>query len=386
MKNRELYKMPKSEETQRIIKSSVEEMEKNNYITISGFKGIQFNNEIFVAMLRFKDLAGFLEVFGEVQREVSNRKVSSIKNYIITGLHENEDFRFFPSLTVTSRGSIFYDESTRKIAIDTYKSKLSVTDGQHRFGGIKKAIEEIEFLMNKAKFNESIEVYRGMKEKLENMVMPLTIFNNLSEAQEKQLFYDLNNLAQRPSRSTTIKLSQTDGIALLARRISLENQYLKRYGVEMDKTSIHKNNENTILLTTIYAMIKNLLKNNNYEKEIKEFVKGNNDTFLNAINEKFNSIFSILPKDMYIKKKYVFDKSYVLRGVASFYADKESMQIPENTVLQAIGAVNWDNNIDVWKEFGAYASTSGIIMFSGASEGAARAIYKACEKELSKLI
>ncbi|MEK1828926.1 hypothetical protein AAAC51_07200 [Priestia megaterium] len=46
----------------------------------------------------------------------------------------------------------------------------------------------------------------------------------------------------------------------MAREVSETNRYFKHYGVEYDKMSIHKNNPNTILLTTIYNCIKEMFK------------------------------------------------------------------------------------------------------------------------------
>lgn len=381
---REMFKNPSSVETEEIVKSNVDNLTVNSFATISGLKGMQFGKEIFVSLLKFEDLRRFLEVFPDVQRGANKRKIKSIKNYVITGIEDTDLMRFFSGITVTSRGHIFYDESRKSIAIDTNNSKLSVNDGQHRFLGVKLAIDELQSKVNKAMDGGKYDKYKMLLTSLQNMVIPLTIFNNISEVEEKQLFYDLNTLAQRPSRSATIRLAQSDLISKMAREVAYENDYLKRYGVEMNKSSIHKNNSNTVLLTTIYAMIKKF-----FHKELKandNYVnKENFDELKEYINDTFNNIFSVLPKDLNIKGKYITDKSFALRGIASFiYECKHYNDFSDAKIYSAIQKVKWTYDVDYWSKFGGYKDENGhAILFYG-TQGGEKAVYDACYSEFNK--
>ena len=68
------------------------DLEKGYFATLSAIKGVQFGREVYSSMIRFKDLADFLEIFPEVQRDIIPRKVASIRRYILT---EEDNIRFF---------------------------------------------------------------------------------------------------------------------------------------------------------------------------------------------------------------------------------------------------------------------------------------------------
>src|SRR5437763_2216358 len=116
------------------------------YAQIRGVRGKQFNKDVYSAMLKFKDLSRFLEVFPKIQRSMSKVNVKSIKRYVLSGIEGDNPLdymRFFNSITVTSKGTILYDEDKGTILIDT-NNPLSINDGQHRTEGIKEAIEELK--------------------------------------------------------------------------------------------------------------------------------------------------------------------------------------------------------------------------------------------------
>lgn len=361
------------------------EMGLQEFATISGIKGGQFNKEVFSAVLKFKDLDRFLQVFPEVQRQASGRKINSIKNYILTGIEDNSSMRYFSALTVTTRGHVFYDESKHRIAIDTNNSKLSINDGQHRYNGIVAAIEELKRRISKTNDYEKVNKYEEMLSRLESMVMPLVIFNNLSETEEKQLFYDLNNLATKPSRSATIRLAQSDNLSRMARELSETNDYLIRYGVETNKMSIHSNNKNTILLTTVYEMCKLL-----YQDELKQDKNYISDEIYEQLKEDtnniFNKIFNALPQDLDVKNKYITSKSFALRGIAKFINDvMTSNKYNHDNIYKAIANVDWKENFEYWEQFGAKTNESGNLEFPNHNVNGIVSVKNACITELKKI-
>src|SRR5690606_25575162 len=231
------------------------DLEMTQFATLSAIKGTQFGKDVYSSILKFNDLSEFLEIFPNVQRNIVPRKVNSIKRYIMNGLEQGDErLHFFSAVTVTCKATLYYDEKNMRCAIDTHRSKLSINDGQHRFQAISDLIVKLEndFLKSRDKLKQA--KLRKQISTLKEMVIPIVIFDDLSEVEEKQLFYDLNNLAQRPSRNANIRLNQTDMFSRIARELATENRYLKHFGVEMDKMSIiGANNPNTILLSTIYA-------------------------------------------------------------------------------------------------------------------------------------
>jgi DNA sulfur modification protein DndB len=354
----------------------------NQFATITGIKGMQFGKEIFSTVVKFKDLMEFIQVFPNVQRNIVQRKVGKIKNYVVTGIENPKEMRFFPAITVTAKGSVYYDESSFRLAIDTNESRLSINDGQHRFYGISEAIRELTGRMNRAKDEDTRNKYRDYLNNLNNMVLPMTIFNNLTEKEEKQLFYDTNNLAQRPSRSANIRLVQNDMIAKLAREIAEENKYLKYYGVEYNKMSIHSNNPNTVLLTTVYAMIKNLYWTE-YINDYGFITENNYQDYKKKTAKIFNEIFFNLPPDLEKKDKYILSKNYALKGITKYIRVAREKGYEDARIVAVLKEIDWTLNLSYWSNYGAYPSEiTGALQFGGNGEGGIKGIFDNCMETL----
>lgn len=357
-----------------IVKSNRDRLAVETYATISGIQGKQFGREIFSTIIKFDDLLNFLEAFQEVQRNIIPAKVRSMKRYILSGLGTVPAMRFFPAITATARGNIFYSEGNNRLAIDTRNSKLSINDGQHRFYAVAAAISELEEMIPNSSDHEKREKIVAYLKELKDMAMPLVIFNNLTEAEERQLFHDTNNLAQRPSRNATIRLAETDIYAQITRDIAKENRYLKHLGVEMDKGSIQgKDNPNAILLTTVYRAVKYL---------VSDLTKENLEDRKEYVHEVFNDIFRALPGDLKTKGKYIFDKSYTFKGICQFYAENQDLGIAPQHLIIAIKQVNWLNDVDFWGQYGGSLSKTGRLMFNGSDDSGRFSILRALEDQL----
>lgn len=366
------------------------DLELTQFATLSAIKGQQFGRDIYSTVIKFNDLHEFLEIFPEVQRDIIPKKVKSIKRYIRSGLEENSDniMRFFSAVTVTCKATIFYDERNHKCAIDTFNSKLSINDGQHRFESISELIIDLEEEFAKSKDKERTGKLRRMINQLKEMVIPMVIFDGLTEAEEKQLFHDLNNLAQRPSRNANIRLNQTDYFSQIARELAVENRYLVHYGVEMDKMSISGNqNPNTILLSTIYASSKEflglesrhkaqILNDGNYE-EIKQF-----------ISETYDKLFFALPNDINVRHKYLLEKSFAVKAIARFICHARNhldLQLEDEEIFGIIENVDWSYNLSEWSKYGGIEGTDGNIVFGGGAGAGHRAVYMMLIEKATKV-
>lgn len=376
--NRDMLKQPAYEVEEIIKVNRRNDLLVGEMATISAIKGQQFGREIFASIIKFKDLMDFLQVFPSVQRIIVPRRVAKIKQYVMSYLDDNSKMRFFPAITVTARGDIYYNEKTNQVAINTNTSKLSINDGQHRFYGVAEALKELQVKVNKAKDVHTYNSLLAKIEELKEMTITMTIFNNLSEEEEKQLFHDTNNLSQRPSRSATIRLAQTDLIAVLARDIADSNKYLKYYGVEYNKMSIWDKNPNTILLTTIYAVIKQLFLKE-YKANNEFLTMENYDHYKKVVQDTFNDLFFVLPPDLEVKGKYVLGKNFALRGIAKFiHHCRVEIQLEDKHTFDAISKVDWTTNLEYWERYGATVSAKGIIQFPGNGEGGITSVLNAC--------
>jgi DGQHR domain-containing protein len=364
-----------------------------NFAMLSSIRGKQFGREVFSTAIKFKDLEYFLEIFPSVQRNIIPRKVASLRRYILSGLgipenqieldseeimeDEAESLRFFSAVTVTCKGFMFYDEVNKRVAIDVVNSKLSINDGQHRFEAIRTALEYLEKEFAKSKDKEKTAKLKAMIDELIDMTIPVVIFNGLSEIEEKQLFHDLNNLAQRPSRNANIRLNQRDLYSRMSRELSEYNRYLKHYGIEYDKMSIHSNNPNTILLSTVYASIKEIL---HFEQKLNKgfLTQKNYEEYKKFVNTTFDKLFYALPGDMDTKDKYILEKSYAIKAICKFIAvsrNNLNFKLEDEQIFEIISSIDWTYNLDYWAEYGGANGENNNIVFAGGNGGGYKAVY-----------
>jgi DNA sulfur modification protein DndB len=358
-----------------------------NFATVKAVYGKQFGREIYSTVLRFADLIKFLEVFPDVQRGLLRRRVISIKNYVLSGVYAQSNLRFFSSLTATAEGNLFYNAGTSQLAIDTRNSKLSVNDGQHRLFGISEAIQELRKRHDQEKGMAEKAFLKMKLEELEDMVIPVLIFDGISEVEEKQLFHDLNNLAQRPSRSATINLAQTDLFARMARELAEENVHFSAMGVEMDKTNIHKGNKNRVLLTTIYHVVKELIWKQYIKSHHKPITEENFDEYKAFYNDTINMIMEALPSDTITADRgtYLFDKSFTLRGIAKFvHTARTEYSMSDLEITNAIQSVNWKVDLDYWNKYGAIRGLKGGVSFGSSGDYGKVAIVEALTEQLTE--
>lgn len=355
------------------------DLETRQMAQLSAIKGKQFGKDVYSSVIKFKDLAKFLEIFPSVQRDINPRKVASIRRYILSGLDDKEsNMRFFSSMTVTCKGTLFYDEHKNRVAIDTQESKLSINDGQHRHEAIITALEHLEREFVKSKDKLKTSRIQELIFDLREMTIPVIIFDGLSEPQEKQMFHDLNNLAQRPSRNANIRLNQTDLYSKMARELADTNKYFIHYGVEVDKMSISgKNNPNTILLTTIYASIKEILGVDlRYNKDFLS--EENYDEVKVTVDNTFSEMFYALPPDIDTRSKYIIDKSYTIKAITRFICHARNhldLQLKDEEIFNIISSVDWTYNIDQWAKYGGVKGQDENIVFGGGNGGGFKAIY-----------
>lgn len=343
------------------------DLTKGLFATIDGVKMNQFGKDIYASTIKFKDLEEFLQVFKNVQRDTTKKKVRSIKRYILSGIKNPKEMRFFSAITVTCKGTIYHDKDKQRVAIDT-QSKMSVNDGQHRFEGIKQAIEELEkeVIENGRDEVENAEL-RHQLDSLKNMGIAVIIFDGLEEKEEQQLFHDINNLSTRPSGSANIKFSQNDLFARMARELAVENRYLKHYGVEMDKKSIHKKNPNIMLLTTLHTAIHVMLGLGRYSKTRNRDVltEENYESTKKRLSDTFDKLFYALPNDLNIKDKYLIDKNYAFISIVKFihYA-RTKLKAEDKLIFSAIENTDFSNKADKWGIYGGGRGRNGNVTFS----------------------
>jgi DNA sulfur modification protein DndB len=164
----------------------------------------------------------------------------------------------------------------------------------------------------------------------------------------------------------------------MARELAQKNKYFVHYGVEMDKMSISgQNNPNTILLSTIYESIKEILGAELISD--KGFLTEDNYSEVKMIvDDTFSKMFYALPPDIDTRGKYITDKSYAIKAITRFICHARyhlDLQLPDQEIFNIISSVDWTYNLDQWSKYGGVQGQKGNIVFGGGGGGGFRAIY-----------
>ena len=207
-------------------------------ISFSGAAGNQFGKNIYTTMIPYKSIERFLVVFQDVQRNVNKARVKEIAEYVLKGVNKR-NYCFLSAVTATCRGEIQYDDQSKAVTIDI-NSVLSINDGQHRVEGIKLALKNMRKQVSNAKSDEEKLTLNQKLEYLENMCIPVVVFESMDKEYEQQLFHDLNKLAKTPTKSISLKFDNNDPYTTMAKELTKENQYLVKYGVETEKTQLRE--------------------------------------------------------------------------------------------------------------------------------------------------
>lgn len=338
-------------------------------ISFSGAAGNQFGKNVFTTMMPYKSIERFLVVFPEVQRNVNKARVKDIAEYVLNGLNKR-NYCFLSAVTATCRGEIAYDDASKMVTIDL-NSVLSINDGQHRIEGIKLALKNTRKEVNDAKTEEERIVSSQKLERLENMSIPIVIFESLDEQYEQQLFHDLNNLAKTPTKSISLKFDNNDPYTTMAKELAKENQYLIKYGVETEKTQLRETNPNLMLLSTLRNTISCMIAGSENDKN-NILNMENYDDRKATIDEVLNEIFKALPIDCNDRKKYIIGTAVTLQGIGKYvYALFNNDEVVNwKEYIAGLRNINWSHDNKMWNGYGgSYDAEKGRFVFGGTGGG-----------------
>lgn len=289
--------------------------------TFKALKGKQWGKETYLAQIPFARIASIGKVDAQIQREADDIRIDDIKKYILRPYQDNTVSASFNSLVTSLRyiDDINYNETTNEIRLST-RARLYICDGQHRFGGIVKAVKYVEQKLEEAINTDNIEEknkWLNLLNELDEMTIPVVIFTNLSREDEKQLFHDLNKLGVQVNQTKALSLDNNDVYNRIARQLSEEIECIRKFGINtVAKTLSDKNKEIATLGTWNYCiriLLNGSKKINSPWNEIWSFEEKKKMCL-----EFWNEIFSILPNDFVDKEKYMITKSAFLQGIAEF--------------------------------------------------------------------
>ncbi|MCG7344780.1 DNA sulfur modification protein DndB [Sporosarcina sp. ACRSL] len=350
-------------------------------ISFKGSKGRQFGRDTYVTMIPFNNLENFFKVFPEVQRKLNKARVKSIAKYILDGI-DKKRLTFLSAITVTCKNEIQYNEDESTIDVDI-STVFSINDGQHRYEGIKLAIENLQDKIQKSTNNNEIEILKQKLNTLGNMTIPVVIFTGIDQKGEQQLFHDLNLLAGKPNKSIALNFDSSDQYSKLAKDLAKNNEQLLRLEVETEKTQIRGNKGKLMVLSTLRNMLCYIITGANKDKDGKLDIETYTE-YRNTLDEILNLLFEVLPEDASNRDRYIIGTAATLQGIGKYLNEVIYVQnnLDWQSEVKKLGTIDWSHSSSVWEGYGgSYIPEKNKFVFTGTSAGI-NGVYEALKNKL----
>ena len=307
---------------------------KKNFITLSGIKRKQFNQDVITIQCTVNDILKFLGIDTRVQRELDENKVASIGQYIQYGLDGNDIY--FSPLIFSARGQGVYDDERYEYSL-SMDEKLFILDGQHR-------IRAFEYLKRRMEVsNPNGEEYQL----LINFPMTIQIFVNLSLEQERQLFTDINTKSSQVNNTLLIMYKKDDLLGDLVKEVI--------DSLPLDLIECRAKTTRTKLMTasTLYSMSK-VINDGVYSRKTKSGINKENYEIYKQKTENFIKLLrQYAPIDAGNRDKYIIMNSNIIVAIAKFVYDvakKYPEEQLENLFKNVISRVDWTHKNEEFKK------------------------------------
>ncbi|MBE6062578.1 MAG: DGQHR domain-containing protein [Clostridium butyricum] len=358
-----------------------------------GIKGMQWGKEVYVSQITFNEIQAICRVDNDVQREVNKSRIDEIADYILKPFKNTSINAGFNSLVGSLRledlesTKLIYDEKNNDIRVST-STKLYICDGQHRYNGMLRALDRVKEELQKSKTNNDIEnekYWKSVQEKISEMSIPIVIFIGLTVNEEKQLFYDLNNLSIPVSKSIGLERDNNNMYNRIAKQLAEEISLVKVWGIDSQKKELGVNSRKIATLATWNDCVKILINGeadaNNPWNDSWDF-----DQKKKLCLEFWNEIFNIMPKEFTNKRHYIVTKTgYYMKGIAEF-----GHNIINSNVKGYKGRVaklkrfNWQCNNKIYSKYGWNQSKDKKGYICSGTKSGIKDVSKILQEYISK--
>ncbi|MCH4825551.1 DNA sulfur modification protein DndB [Planococcus halocryophilus] len=317
--------------------SSLSSEVKKSYITMSGIKREQFNQEVITIQCTVNDILKFLEVDLKVQRELDENKVASIGQYIQYGLDGNDIY--FSPLIFSARGQGVFDEGRQAYSL-SMDERLIILDGQHR-------IRAFEFLKRRMEVSNGNEELYHM---LLNFPMTIQIFMDLELEQERQLFTDINTKSSVVNNTLLIMYKKDDMYGELVREV------VNNLPIDLIECRAKSTRTKLMTASTLYAVAK-ALNDGVFSRNSKSAITKDNYEEYKKKTEDFVTLFrQYAPIDAGNRDKYIIMSSNIIVAIAKFIytvQTKHPYEKMEDLFKDVIAKVDWTHRNEEFKKLSA---------------------------------
>ncbi len=314
--------------------SSLTSGAKKGFITLSGIKRMQFNQDVITIQCTVNDILKFLEIDIRVQRELDENKVASIGQYIQYGLDGNDIY--FSPLIFSARGQGSYDEKRHEYSLNM-NERLVILDGQHR-------IRAFEYLKKRMEVsNDDEEAYQTLLD----FPMTIQVFADLTLEQERQLFTDINTKISQVNNTLLIMYKKDDLFGELVREV-VDNS-------PIDSIECRAKTTRTKLMTasTLYSVAK-VINSGIYNRVSKvDINKANYDLYRRRTEEFLRLLRQYAPMDANNRDKYIIMSSNILVSIAKFVYEIQTKYPDEKMDVlfrKVVAKIDWSHRNEEFKQ------------------------------------
>jgi|GEM_PF-1168218 len=337
--------------------------------TFSSIKGKQWGKIIYSTNISFAQIGEICRIDEEVQRRADKKRMEEIAGYILDALIGKRFMAGFNSIVTSLRYANPQYEDDKKVIRVSTMGKLYVSDGQHRLGGIKIALERILSNLDEAREendHDGMRYWEELLQQFEELTIPVVIFIKLTKDEEKQLFHDLNNLSASVTQTQALNFDQTDPYNRLSKELENEIPLIKKYGIEKTSKQLSDKRREVATLAT-WNIANRILLNGNTNAD-KHWNKDWNYEDKKLVAKDFwSALLEVLPEDYTDKTKYLITKSSVIQGLAAWGHKLifEDENLSWKSIVHQLRNFDWGYSNDIYARYGggALSQKNGVMRF-----------------------
>lgn len=298
-------------------------------------KGIQANNEYYIAMVPLKMLARLFPDTEEyvapeyrAQRKLNTSRIPVMCKYVT----DNRNNYVFSALAASIDGEYAFspisengDLGVLEVSMD---ATILINDGQHRKAAIIEAIKEDSSLQS-----ETISV---------------VFYGDKGLERSQQMFTDLNKHAVKTSNSIAELYDSRDELAVITRRVILKNSFLNAY-TDKEKDILGKYSSSLFTLSTLYNANRRIVRGKN-DSDAEKFL----EQYWNTIVENIVPWQELIRREISkveLRENYIATQSVIIQVLGRlgnyFYLHPECGL---NVYLSNLKKISWLRTDPLWRE------------------------------------
>ncbi|MGC4379365.1 DNA sulfur modification protein DndB [Fictibacillus sp. Mic-4] len=281
-------------------------------------------------------------------RDSYAKRVKQLKEYFMD--NEKTNHIYIPPIVVNTM-----DDPSKSKTLRKYQ----VIDGSQRLEAIRLLHQTIMNKTDSHDDREMEEAYKQLKSFKESS-LAFQVFHGLTEKSRDQLFVDFNTKGKKVALSKLIAYDSRTEINQITNLVLLQNESLKRAGVETEKRALIKPPNRNLLSLSQLRLIVTVFLIGELKMDVPEKItrKKSREDHVDIINTWFQCLFQLQPPETIGDYEVTMLASHTVQLALAYYAIKGTKNLSVNeqkkTVVQRMDklkAVNWDYSNKKWREF-----------------------------------